>query len=74
MTFDLKRWGWKYLRPQATIEILQFGSLAIAPRAIIETPALIGSISDLSWEPPSGKMPIDYPWMSLPITASYTCV
>jgi hypothetical protein len=62
----------KYFKPQATIETLQFGSLAIAPNAIIETPAFIGSRSVLSWDPPSGKMPKLYPEISLYMTASYT--
>jgi len=48
----------KYFSPEAMIEILQLGSFAIAPKAIIETPALMGSSSVLSCDPPSGKMPM----------------
>jgi hypothetical protein len=58
MTLLLNFYGLKYFSPHATIEILHFGSFAIAPRAIIETPALIGKRSVLSWDPPSGKIPI----------------
>ena len=54
--------------------MLQLGSLAIAPSAMILTPALIGSNSVLSCEPPSGNMPMDYPCVNLFMTASYTCV
>ena len=35
---------------------LQDGWWAMAPRAMIDTPALIGSNEGWSWEPPSGKI------------------
>ena len=65
ITLLLNDYGLKYFKPQATIEILHLGFLLKAPRAIIATPALIGNRSGLSWEPPSGNIPILYPLVSL---------
>jgi hypothetical protein len=48
MTLLLKFYGLEYLRPHATIEILHFGFFAMAPKAIIETPAFNGKRSVLS--------------------------
>jgi len=42
----------------------------MAPNAIKDTPALMGNSSVLSCEPPSGNIPILYPWVSLSITDS----
>jgi hypothetical protein len=48
MTWDLNLCGLKYFSPQAMMEILQLGSFAIAPSAMMDTPALIGKSSERS--------------------------
>ncbi len=45
--------------------------LAIAPNAIIQTPAFNGNKSVLSWLPPSGNIPTAFYYFKVCHTASY---